>query len=369
VRTLTEHDLDDLATGAAILGTGGGGNPYVGRLLARKTIAENGPVQVVSVDEVPDDALVVPSAMMGAPTVMLEKLPSGEEPLTAFRALQGYLGRPITHTVSIEAGGMNSTIPFVVAARTGIPVVDADGMGRAFPEVQMVTATLFGIAATPMALADEKGNKSIIETIDNHWTERLARSVTIDMGCTALIALFPMSGQELKRAMIPGTLGLATELGRLVRQAKATHADVVEAIVGRLGAKRLFNGKVADIERRTAGGFARGQARIEGLGEHADEMLVLRFQNEHLLATVDDQVLASVPDLIIVLDLETGEPITTEEIRYGFRVAVIGAPCDRRWRTPEGLDLVGPRYFGYDIDYVPVEERQHQTKESLRHGL
>jgi DUF917 family protein len=68
-------------------------------------------------------------------------------------------------------------------------------------------------------------------------------------------------------------------------------------------------------------------------------------------------VLASVPDLIMVLDAETGDATTTEDLRYGFRVAVTAAPCDDRWRTEAGLELVGPRYFGYDFDYVPIEER------------
>ena len=55
-----------------------------------------------------------------------------------------------------------------------------------------------------------------------------------------------------------------------------------------------------------------------------------------------------------MLDTETGEPITTETLRYGQRVTVLGAPCDERWRTPEGLALVGPRYFGYDHEYEPI---------------
>ncbi|MGH3977858.1 MAG: DUF917 domain-containing protein, partial [Pseudonocardiaceae bacterium] len=148
VRRIGEGHLDDLAIGAAVLGTGGGGNPYLGALLAKREIREHGPVELVSVDEVPDDALVVATAGMGAPTVGVEKLPRGDEHRRALQALQSYLGRPITHTVSIEAGGSNSTVPFRVAAQLGIPVVDADGMGRAFPEIQMVTATLYGVAAT-----------------------------------------------------------------------------------------------------------------------------------------------------------------------------------------------------------------------------
>lgn len=357
MRPVAEHQLDDIAVGAAILGTGGGGNPYIGMLLAKQAIRECGPVELVSVDEVADDALIVPSAMMGAPTVMVEKLPRGDEIIRAFETLEGYLGRRITHTVSIEAGGLNSTTPFAVAARLGLPLVDADGMGRAFPEIQMVTPTMFGVPATPMALADEKGNTAILETIDNRWTERLARSITIDMGCTAMIALYAMDGRTLKQAMVPGTISLAEELGRLVRETRAAHADAVEAVARRLGGFHLFSGKVADVQRRTETGFARGEARLEGVDADAGSALVIRFQNEHLVAIRDGAIVASVPDLIVVLDAETGDPVTAEELRYGFRVTVIAAPCDGRWRTEAGLELVGPRYFGYDVDYVPIEER------------
>jgi uncharacterized protein len=216
---------------------------------------------------------------------------------------------------------------------------------------------MYGVSATPMALADEKGNTVILETIDNRWTERFARSVTIDMGASAMIALYSLSGRQLKEAMVPGTLGLAEELGRLLRETRASHADPVQAIVDRLAGFRIFKGKIADVERRTEAGFAKGEARIEGVGDDADSVLALRFQNEHLVAIRDGAIVASVPDLIVVLDAESGNPITTEELRYGYRVTVLATPCDSRWRTDAGLALAGPRYFGYDLDYVPVEER------------
>lgn len=73
------------------------------------------------------------------------------------------------------------------------------------------------------------------------------------------------------------------------------------------------------------------------------------------MAFRDGEIVATVPDLIIVLGQEGGEPIPAESIRYGFRVSVVGLPCDKRWRTKEGLALAGPREFGYDIDFVPVE--------------
>src|SRR6201990_2643871 len=115
MRLIAADDLEDLARGAAVLRTGGGGNPYVGKLLARQAIREYGPVRLVDAAEVPDDGLVGQSAVMGAPTVMVEKLPHGDEVVNALLALQDHLGRPVTHVVCGEAGGINSTIPFVAA--------------------------------------------------------------------------------------------------------------------------------------------------------------------------------------------------------------------------------------------------------------
>lgn len=355
MREITAAQIGDIARGAAILGTGGGGDPYVGRLLAEQAITRSGPVRLVTVDEVPADAVVVPVAMMGAPTVMIEKLPSGQEIASALTALGEVLGRTPTHISCIEAGGVNSMIPFAAAAHTGLPLVDADGMGRAFPELQMVLPTLVGVSASPMAVADEKGNTAVLRTIDNHWAERLARSATVDMGCSAMTAQYVLRGDQLADALVPGTLSRAERLGALVGRARAAHADPVAAAVAELGGRLLFRGKVVDVSRRTTAGFARGTAVLDGTGEAGGSKLELEFQNEHLVARVDGTIVASVPDLICVLETDTGEPVTTEGLRYGFRVTVVGVPCDPRWRTPAGLGLTGPRYFGYDHDYRPVE--------------
>ncbi|MEU6040649.1 DUF917 domain-containing protein [Actinomadura sp. NPDC047616] len=354
VRQITADRMADIARGAAILGTGGGGDPYVGRLLAEQAIRRHGPVTLVDIDDVPADAVVVPVAMMGAPTVMVEKTPSGEEIHTALRTLRDALGQEITHLACIEAGGINSTIPFVAAAETGLPLVDADAMGRAFPELQMVLPTLAGVSTCPLVLTDEKGNSTLLRTIDNLWAERLARSVTVEMGCSSMTVQCVMRGAQLRDALVPGTLSLVERLGRAVREARGRR-DPVTAATEIMDGHLLFTGKVTDVSRRTSGGFARGTARLAGTGTHDGRSLELQFQNEHLLAQVDGRVVAGVPDLICVLETDSGEPVTTEGLRYGFRVSVIGAPCDPRWRTAAGLDLVGPRYFGYDHDYVPVE--------------
>jgi DUF917 family protein len=354
MREITLDDLDDISRGAAILGTGGGGDPYIGKLLASSALRDHGPVQMVRLDEIGDDAAVLPVAMMGAPTVMVEKLPVVDQIGIAARTLATYLRRDLTHIACAEAGGVNSLIPVAAAAQLGLPLVDADGMGRAFPEIQMVLPTLYGIKATPMAITDEKGNRGILDTVDNHWAERLARSATIDMGCSAMISSYAMTGRQARDALVPGTLSLCAELGALVRQARAGHADPVDAVVKRLGGKRLFSGKVVDVARRTVTGFARGEATLDGMDEDKGTRLVLHFQNEHLVAEREGTIVASVPDLICTLDRESGDAITTEGLRFGQRVTVLAAPADPRWHSPAGLALAGPRYFGYDIDPVQV---------------
>jgi len=357
MRLLSEENVENLALGAAVLGTGGGGDPYIGMLMARQAIRQYGPVELYRLDELEDEDLIVPTAMMGAPTVMVEKMPNGDDLINAFQTIGKYLGKPIRATMSIEAGGLNSVVPIYVAARLRLPLVDCDGMGRAFPEIQMVTHTIHGISATPMAMSDERGNTVMIETINNRWTERFARSVTVEMGATAMIALYAATVRELKQCAIQGTMSKAEQIGRTIRSARVNEIDPVTTVRREVGGVLIFKGKIGDVQRRTEAGFAKGDAFMEGIDEYSGQRLQISFQNEHLVVRIDDEIKVSVPDLITVLDIDTGEPITTENMRYGYRVAVIGIPCADQWRTPAGLALAGPRYFGYDVDFVPVEAR------------
>ncbi len=349
-------DMEAIATGGAFLGTGGGGDPYIGKLMAQTAIASHGPVTVVPVESVPDDWLCVPVCMMGAPTVMVEKLPSGDEAGRALQQLEAFLGRKADALICIEAGGLNSTIPFAVASATGLPLIDGDGMGRAFPELQMVSFTMAGVAATPMVIADEKGNSSVINAISNLWTERLARAQTVQMGGAALVALYPMSGDEVKRGILRNTLSLIHEIGRTITREQTKNRNPATALIDRLAGKRLLTGRVIDIERKTEGGFARGTATLKGMDDHEGSIFRVHFQNEFLIAlNADDQPLAMTPDLICAVDADGGLPVTTEQLRFGLAVTMIGLPCDPQWRTAAGIDLVGPGYFGYPQAYTPLE--------------
>ena len=171
MRKIGLSEIEDIALGASLLGAGGGGDPYVGKLVAIGAVRECGPVTLLEPDEVPDDALVMPIAMMGAPTILGEKTIGEHEYQNLYEMVSKFFGRQVYAFMPMEAGGVNSMLPIAAAARLGLPLVDADGMGRAFPELQMVTFTMGGVSATPMALVDEKGNSAggikILEYLSN----------------------------------------------------------------------------------------------------------------------------------------------------------------------------------------------------------
>jgi len=352
---VTEEDLEPIAIGAGILGTGGGGNPYLGFLRAREALRKVGRVVVIDPDEVFDDQRLIVSGGMGSPVVSYEKLPQGDEEANAVRAMEQHLGYRFDAIAPFEMGGGNSMAPLVVGAKLDIPVVDGDGMGRAFPELQMTTYLIYGGSAAPAALADERGNRVILsEVTDAKWLEKIARAVTIEMGGHAGLASSPMDGTHCRRTIIPNTLRLAYRIGVAVLDARRAHQDPGEAIISVTGGCRYLRGKVVDLERRTTRGFAKGHLILEGTGDDLERVIRIEFQNENLVILEDGEPRVVVPDLITLVSTDRGEPLTTEVVRYGFRADVLTIPCHELLKTPKALEVVGPRAFGYDLDFTPI---------------
>src|SRR5262245_51180596 len=347
--------LESVSLGAGILGTGGGGNPYVAKIWARGELERGAHFQVLDPAEVPDDAWIVGSGGIGAPTVSVEKLRRGDEEYRALRVLERYLGVQFDGVVPMEVGGGNSIRPLIAAAQAGVPTVDADGMGRAFPELQMVTFFIYGVPPCPAAIADDKREEAVFTSAPSpQRLERLARVLTVEMGGTAGMAFAPMRGTDLKRTAIPRTLSVARDVGHAVRIARARNADPVDALLAATGGSLLLAGKITDVERRTGGGFARGTLSLTGSGPYGGNMRI-DFQNENLIAYADDVPIATVPDLICIVSTDAAEPITTELLRYGQRVSVVGIRCHPLLSTPEALAVVGPGAFGYDVAYRPLD--------------
>lgn len=356
---ITPRDLDDLAVGAAVLGTGGGGDPYIGKKMAQAAIERHGPVELIPLDEVPPDAHVVACGAMGAPTILIEKLPSGDEIGCALDTYEATSGRRAAAIIPFEAGGVNSMVPIVLAAERRLPVVDADGMGRAFPQLEMETFNVYGVSAAPVAVADERGNRVVIETADAAKAEWLARGVTIRMGGQSYIVNYGMDGKKARAVSVPATMSLAIGIGRTIRMARARHSDPLAALIGFFAtthykvARVLASGKIVDVSRREQNGWSVGIVTIEPF-DSSRSAVSIRIQNENLLVEESGRAVAIVPDLITVLDIDTAEAITTERLRYGQRVNVLGVRVPPIMRTPEALAVFGPAAFGLDYGYAPL---------------
>jgi DUF917 family protein len=352
-RVLMPEELEFLATGAWILGTGGGGDPYHGLLALKALYADGARVPLLQAGELADDAMVGVISQMGAPVVNLERTADPAMTLKPVVMMEKHVGRPFDALMLSEVGGGNAIQPFLAAAKLGYPVVDADTMGRAYPSVFHTSFAVGDLVPHPFALADIRDNEVMVtRCADWLWSERIARKVLTEFGSRAFSCKPPRSGREVKDWGIHGSVTQAIELGRAVHGARQRHEDPIAALLAQGGGRPLFRGKVIDVERRTTAGHLRGACECDGLDEDRGQRYRLEFQNEFLVGRRDGVVEVTTPDLICVLDSVSGEAVGTERLRYGQRVTVIALPSPPLFLTPKGLHHTAPRAFGYDFGYV-----------------
>lgn len=306
MRKIGIPEIEDIALGAALLGAGGGGDPYVGKLVAIGAVQECGPVTLLDPSEVPDDALVVPIAMMGAPTVLCEKAIGGSEYQTLYDIVSTFYGKPIYAFMPIEAGGVNSMLPIAAAARLGLPLVDCDGMGRAFPELQMVTFTIGGASATPMALVDEKGNSVIFRTVTNKWTEELARSVTMSCGGSVSVSLYAMEGKFMKEYGVQGIVTRSERLGSAIRKVKEVTGQTPEEAFLSIteGFLSLMSGLIPSLAGVVIAHYwviCKGKRENFSIGGSASAAGLIAYFVGALVACITGGTFASFPGLVEAL--------------------------------------------------------------------
>src|SRR5215470_10711589 len=335
-RPVSLDEIESIAIGAWILGTGGGGSPYLALLNLRQLYREGTVVPLMDPMELDDDDRVAVVSNMGAPLVGQERLTDPHTIAQAVRMMEDVIGRSFRAVMSLEIGGGNSLQPFMAAAMLGLPVVDADCMGRAFPEAQMTSFAIHDLQMYPLTLVDVRDNAVVVARAASwKWMERLSRTACVAVGSIASTCK-------------------ALRIGQAVRAARRAHRDPIEAVLVSEGGQRLFAGKLQDVDRRATEGFLRGTATIEGLDDFRGHTMRLAFQNEFAVAWLDGRPRAMTPDLICVIDTVSGEATGTETLRYGQRATVIALPAPPVLLTPKGLEHVGPRAFGYDLDFVSV---------------
>jgi DUF917 family protein len=353
MQLLKSDELQALALGCSLLGSGGGGNPAYDLLIVEHALQQYGCVSLISMDELSDDALVIPLAFMGAPLIATEKLPSGRE----FQTIIGSLQRQAKEIVLMpaEIGGANGLCAMAVAAKMGLPILDADTVGRAFPQLQMSSCNLHGISATPAYFADSLGNLVQIHAEDPHALERIGRHVSISMGSSCGIAVYLMNGKQAKTAVIPNTVTQALQLGQAILGARKEGINPVNKILEITEGVCLSVGIITEVRQEIKNGFLQGSVKITNDVQEVE----LIYQNEYLLARNHNEILATTPDILAIVERESGTPITTDGLRYGLQVALLAIPSPKIWQTDAGLDLVGPEYFNLSVSYKPIKNMEN----------
>ncbi|MEW6545496.1 MAG: DUF917 domain-containing protein [Bacillota bacterium] len=365
MRKLEIQEARDVLDGCALLATGGGGDPSLGWEMVRREHEAGRVFWLASPQELPDDASTCSVYFTGstAPkspeaSARFARLPRPQEPpaYLAMRALERHLGRPFTALVSIEYGGLNTAVGMAVAARAGIPLLDADAAGRAVPDLQFSTYYLQGLPIYPLALCTDFGEPMVIErVVDDFRAEDLVRAVAVASGGMVATADHPARvGQLRAGGVIPGALTRALAVGRARREAWEAGRDPVEAVVRTGGGELLFRGVVrTDPRWEDREGFLFGEMELEGTGAWAGSRYRIWFKNENIISWKDGHVDVTVPDLICVLRQEDGSPILNPHAPAGTEVAVVGFPAPREWLNERGLGILVPRFFGFDVDWDP----------------
>ena len=241
---VTLADVEAIAIGAGVLGTGGGGNTYMGKIWLKRELKERGGcVQIIQADEVADDDFLCSLGTMGAPTVSNEKPMQGDELVNIVRALEHHTHEKVKAIIIGEIGGSNSLKPLIAGLQLGLPVIDGDAMGRAFPELQMDTFSIGGVPHHPMALGDSYGNVVIFHQLDSALrAEQYGRTLTIDMGGSAALGMPVMHGRDMKKHLIRNTLSLTKKIGDVVLAARKKNTEPSDEIAELCKGHVLFRG-------------------------------------------------------------------------------------------------------------------------------
>ncbi len=374
VRTLTEQELLDMMMGSSIQASRGNNTATMVTQL-KKALAQGKKFTLIAMEDVPDDWNTVTPAGIGGggaweyvrERVKAQNLATIPNSSTrAIEALSKHTGKTFNAVVRIEAAGATLSA-LMAAADLGVPMVDACLSGRARPEVQQQVPWLIGIQSTPAALVTRFGDTVILDkAVDDYRSEDLARAIAVASGGSASMAMNVMTGRDLKRGgAIRGAVSQAILLGRTAREAVAKGVDPVAALVKVSNGYKLFQGIVSKVDGKGDRGFTWWDVELTGTNAYAGHTYRIWIKNENNLTWLDGVPDAMAPDFIANLDPKTGDAHFGGELgsyKQGAEVVLIGWPSSPLWRTPKGIEVFGPRHFGFDLDYVPIEQLQKQRK-------
>lgn len=361
MKQLNRQDLEDVLLGAVILGAGGGGDIAEGRAMIDAGFAAGKTFDLVSIDEVPDDAIICTPYLLGAITPLTPEeehlyagLRNGEtDPLLqAYAEFQDHLGQEFFGTTACELGGSNTAAAFFPAVMNGHKIIDADPAGRAVPEITHSTYYLAGLPAAPIYAVNQFGESFLIDKVkDDQRAETLVRALSqVSRNTIAAIDhALPMC--VLRDVLIPGTISKAMQLGVICRSAMASGTNGAAAVAKAGNGAVVFEGTASSVTYKTDQGFTVGQIALTGGGGFSGQAMAISVKNENMACWLDDVVFATVPDLICLFDTETGMPVANPDVTPDQSIAVVILPAPEPFKSEKGLSIFGPTYAGVNADF------------------
>jgi uncharacterized protein len=366
----TKQDIVDFVRGCTFLGTGGGGAPEGGIEGLTKLLDQGKSLSFVPASEVNDDVWTTCCYLMGTIAPKSEEVLRGMKkfgltnrtieymPAEAGKELAKYAGVEIGALVPLEIGGGATASAVAAGAIFGVPVVDGDySGGRAIPEVPQTTPILFDRGMWPMASVDAYGNRAILTGASSfEMAERIGKMLSAASFELVGNAAFLMNGKTMKETVVQGTLSKSYTIGKAIREAREQGNDPVQAACAASDGTILFQGLVTVKKWEDRDAYLWGEHTIAGSGSFSGHTYKIWFKNENHVTWLDGTPHVTSPDLVIVVETATGEPLTNTVIAEGQDVSVIGIAAAEEFTSPKGIDLLGPRHFDFDIDHLPIAE-------------
>jgi DUF917 family protein len=362
MREITLQEAQDIVLGCAVMGCGGGGGLEGGLSAMTQVYAEGRRVRLCAVDDLPPDALIASPYLCGS---VASEAASGAGfaraswagLIEAMQVLERQVSKPFAALFATELGAANTGYAMAAAAMCGLPIIDADGVGRAAPELIHSTMYLKGISMCPLSIVTAKGDRLVILSVsDDSTSETVARALAISAGGAAFVCDHPVSAMVARDGLILGSLSLSERIGQAVRAARQTGADPAVAAAAAGGGALLYRGRVTEPPCwRDEGGFTYGEVSMRGLGDWEGKDARLGVKNENMTLQIDGRLIATVPDLITLLRIPDGAPLLNPSVPLGVEAAVVCFPAPALWRTQKGLRIFGPEYLGLNCAYTPVE--------------
>ncbi|MGH2876538.1 MAG: DUF917 domain-containing protein [Solirubrobacteraceae bacterium] len=323
MRELDLHAVHAAVAGGSVLAAGGGGWVDHGMLVGT-TAVQYGTPRLASLDELAPDAMLATVSAIGAPAATDWQMLPGDY-VRALELLMEAVDDEIVGTVTAQNGSSTTCNGWVASAVLGTFVVDAAGDGRAHPTGKMGS---FGLAAdddyeTVQAVAG--GNRAqhrYLEVVTRgtvRHTANILRTASDQSGGFISCARNPLPASFVAEHAAVGAITFALELGEAILAAEpAGPQRVIDATVEHLGGRILTTGAVRSRELRTENAYDIGIIEVEDVE--------LGFVNEYLTAESGGERLATFPDVLATLSMQTGRIISIANLRSGDEVAVLHVP-------------------------------------------